>query len=62
MTKPNNVERLFDKNIVMDLMTAGIIHYLMEEHCVRVEEDKIAEHVMANFDEIVELIVNDDSE
>lgn len=61
MTNPN-VERLFDKNIVMDIMTTAIIHYLVEEHCTRVDEERIADFVMDNFEEIVELTVSDEND
>ena len=60
MTNPK-VERLFDNNIVKDLMTTAIIHFLIENN-VQVDEDGVAEFVVANFEEIIKLTIDNQNE
>jgi len=49
--------QLFDSGIVKDILTAGILLYLMEKH-EEINEDEVADFVIKNFSHIIDSITH----
>lgn len=55
---PNNRNKLFDMQVVCEMLVAGIILYSSEIKHLEVDEDEVAEFIIKNFPQIVSSITD----